>query len=195
MKTDTLNTLTDYLNKLGHGLVSDHGKTLMLLSGCWEALEGSDDQRTSADKLYRAEKLSWDGSILSFILERHGATVNGSSRAEVHHWEVNINTRNANILKKGVKQLYPMSPRMNFKMVAEGVANQILTGEQHENIQWRTDDYVVLNIGEVIPETNQQTTTYRRKRFRGELETIMSVHGWKRDDFGNKMGFIRPDTP
>jgi hypothetical protein len=38
----------------------------------------------------RAEELSWNPPILSFTIERHGATARGSSRAELHEWTVNL---------------------------------------------------------------------------------------------------------
>jgi hypothetical protein len=55
--------------------------------------------------LYRAEDVAWTPPFLTFTLERHGGTVNGSSRAELHHWEVNIETGVATIVKVGRRQL------------------------------------------------------------------------------------------
>ena len=83
-----------------------------------------------------------------------------------------------------------MARRMNIRAEAEVVVNQILSGEQHKNLQWRPNNYVILNISEIIPETYAQTTASRRKRFRAELESVMLTHGWKRQDHGNKMGFV-----
>ena len=191
-----INELIEKLNKLGHGPVPDSNKTevLNLLSGYWQYLKGSDNQKTLPYKLSRAENLSWDGSILSFVLERHGSTVNGSSRAELHHWDVNLVNNCANISKTGIRQIYPIAPRMDIKQKANEVAEQILSREQHENIEWRTANHVVLNISRIIPETNMKTTTDRRKRFRAELEKIMSNQGCDRKDFGSKMGFVLPDA-
>ncbi len=44
----------------------------------------------SALELAWDEDLRWSLPYYTFSLERHGATVNGSSRAEVHHWSVNV---------------------------------------------------------------------------------------------------------
>jgi hypothetical protein len=196
MGTNEINSLIDHLNKLDHGPISDSEKpvVLKLLSSCWPDLHGSDDQKTSEDKLCRAEELAWDGSILTFALERHGGTVNGSTRGALHYWEVDILSGRAEIVRRGVRQLSPMDHRMNTSAKAENVANQILSNEQHKNLQWRPNNYVVLNIGEIIPETNAQTTASRRKKFRAKLESVMLTHGWKRQDHGNKMGFIKPSS-
>lgn len=194
METDSLNELIDLLEELGPGLIVDSNKSkvLNLLTLCWQALPGSDDQNTHAHKLHRAEDLLWNKPKLSFTLERHGATVNGSSRAELHHWVVNLEAKCAEISRTNVRQLSPMSTRMDCKKIAEEVADRILNGEEHETIEWRMVNYAVLNIGKVIPETNQQTTANRRRRFREALEERMQLRGWIRKDLGNKMGFVRP---
>lgn len=75
-----------------------------------------------------------------------------------------------------------MASRMDIKTKANEVAEQILSREQHENIEWRTTNHVVLNISRIIPETNMKTTTDRRKRFRAALEKIMSDQGCGRED-------------
>ncbi len=136
METDKLNALTDHLNKLGYGSISnsDTFEVLNLLSSCWLDLQGSDDQKTDVSKLHRAESLSWDKPMLSFTIERHGGTVNGSSRAALHHWVVDLNTGCANISLTGVLQLTPMSPKMDIGAVAEKVANQILLGKPCKTI-------------------------------------------------------------
>lgn len=191
-----INALIEKLNTLGHGPVPSLNKTevLNLLSGCWQYLKGSDNQKTLPYKLSRAENLSWDGSILSFALERHGGTVNGSSRAELHNWVVDLVNNGATISKTGMRQIRSMAPRMDIKQKANEVAEQILSREHHENIEWRTADHVVLNINRIIPETNMKTTTDRRKRFRAELEKIMLNQGCDRKDFGSKMGFVLADA-
>jgi hypothetical protein len=196
MGKDKLNSLIDLLNKLGPGPISESNKdeVLALLSNCWMTLQGSGSHRTSVNKLHRAEKLSWDGSKLSFILERHGGTVNGSSRADLHYWEVDPVSKHADMIKEGRRQLYPMSPKMNVNAKAKEVADRILAGDEHETLQWKTADHVVVKIGNVIPETYQSTTTDRRRRFRAELERIMLSENWSLQNFGNKIGFTRPNT-
>lgn len=60
--------------------------------------------------LGRMEQVRWEPPVLSFIVERHGETVNGSTRAELQHWEVAVENRTARIVKTGQRQLKPMAP-------------------------------------------------------------------------------------
>ncbi len=187
--------LLEYLNQLPQGQIAqDHKQRVLdLLTNCWAGISGSEDQSTMADKLYRAEELSWSFPILSFKMERHGGTVNGSSRAELHHWEVDCVAENAAILRTGARQLKPMSKRLNTKELAQRVADAIVLGDATDDLNWYDDGaYAVVVIGNVIPMTNQQTTAFRRKRFRADLEEIMKAQGWARKDRGNVIGFLRP---
>ncbi len=187
--------LLTYLNQLPQGpIAQDHERRVIdLLTNCWEGISGSSDQSTTADKLYRAEELSWSSPVLSFKMERHGRTVNGSSRAELHHWAVNFVAATAAIVRRGHRQLEPMSERLNTKVLAQQVADAIVLGDATDDLNWYDDRaYAVVAIGKVIPMTYQQTTTARRKRFRADLEQIMKVRGWVRKDKGNVIGFLRP---
>lgn len=161
-----------------------------LLVNCWHSLYGSTDQSTTADKLYRAEQLVWEPQVLSFCLERHGGTVNGSSRAELHHWEVDLTSASASIIKIGRRQLTPMDKRMDTLAKAQETARVIQSKSDHESLIWTEPGvHVVVQISNVIPETNQQTTQNRRKKYRDHLERIMLEHGWIRADSGKKIGF------
>jgi hypothetical protein len=63
----------------------------------WSSLDGSSDQNTFANKLGRLEQFTWAPPLITFVLERHGGTVNGSSRADVHTGEVDLEYRQAKI--------------------------------------------------------------------------------------------------
>lgn len=161
-----------------------------LLCNCWSSLHGSTDQSTSADKIYRAENLAWSPPNLCFVLERHGGTVNGSSRAELHHWEVDVTSGVASIIKIGRRQLVPMAKRMDTLAKAQETAKLIYSRVEHPYIHWvEPGVYAVVNIGNVIPETNKQTTASRRKKYREQLEKEMLESGWVRNDQGNKVGY------
>jgi hypothetical protein len=170
-------------------------KILELLKDCWPWLKGSGEAKTFANKLFRAENLRWKRPILTFQLERHGGTVNGSSRAELHYWHVDLEQSTATINKTGRRQLEKMAPRMDTQLKAQEVAANILNERDHPSLSWENNrEYVVIAIGEIITETEvvPQTTQGRRRRFRGDLEEIMLEQGWIRKDKGNKMGFLRP---
>jgi hypothetical protein len=55
-----------------------------------DAKRGADETAMEGWKVSRAEELSWNPPILSFTIERHGATARGSSRAELHEWTVTL---------------------------------------------------------------------------------------------------------
>jgi len=161
------------------------------LEDAWSSLSGSLDKSTSADKLYRAENVAWTPPVLTFTLERHGGTVNGSSRAELHHWEVNTETGVAAIVKVGRRQLSPMDSRLNVAALARATRERIVVGEKHESLKWVDDTYVLVVIGNIIPTTYAQTTSGRRKRFRAALDKEMAEAGWQRADQGSRCGYKR----
>ncbi len=182
---------------LNESRISDDSrlKILELLETCWQFLKGSDEQSTFSSKIYRAEKLRWNPPILSFQLERHGATVNGSSRADLHSWEIDIDEGTAAIVKTGRHQLEKMASKMDVKAKAIEIAEEILNGRTHQAFSWDKDhDFVVITISQIIPETIPQTTQGRRKRFRVNLEEILQNQGWIRKNKGNKLGFLKIRT-
>jgi hypothetical protein len=195
---DSIGILRTFLKDLPSGETkllnkNDRANLKQLLENCWESLKGSDDQKTNATKIYRAENIFWNSPILSFVLERHGGTVNGSSRAFLHYWEVDVEQGTANIVKEGWRQLSPTSSRLDTNRLAKEVADIILQGGDDLTLDWSSGrDYVVINIGKIIPDEGVSGTTQnRRKRFNKHLEAIMVDHGWVRRNKGNKTGFVR----
>ena len=65
------------------------------------------------------EKVVWQPPNLNFVIERHGATVLGSSRAKRHKWEVNINNRTAICSEAGYRQLEPRQRGVNVRPMAK----------------------------------------------------------------------------
>ena len=194
--SNPISELHSFLKELPTGEIQDSDENrkdnLKLLASAWELLKGSSDQNTYSLKIGRAESFRWNPPILSFVMERHGGYAYGSSRANLHHWEVDVEQGTANIVKEGYRQLRPTSPRMDTESRAKEVANNILNGLDHPTLEWNSDrDYVVLKISKIIPQGFAQTTVNRRKRFNKQLEDIMVEHGWIRRNKGNKTGFFR----
>lgn len=189
-----MKSLQDLLSTIPPGHMSDGDclQVLAELSQCWESIPGSDVKSTTADKLRRAEEVCWTPPILSFSLERHGGTVLGSSRASLHYWEVDTEQPEARIVKTSARQLSPKAQVMDIEKMANEIATLILNGVDDRRVTWLEDrQRVQVNIGEVIPESNPQTTQGRRKRFRVVLASLMSEANWTRKDVGNKIGFQR----
>ena len=132
-----------------------------------------------AEKLWRIEEPSWAPPILEFSIERHGQTVNGSSRATVYRWSVNLETGEAGIIGEKRRQIYAMDKRLDVKPIAQSLADAIIAGKPDARIIINKDGSVRLKIGEIIPATYKETTAARRNRLRARLSTILDPHGWK----------------
>jgi hypothetical protein len=177
VKQAKLNPLKAYLNK--HADALDAKRVGLFLSDCWDALEGGTETNMRAEKLWRIEEPSWAPPILEFSIERHGQTVNGSSRATIYRWSVNLETHEAGIIGETHRQLYLMDKRLDVKPIAQSLADAIITGKPDARITISKEGSVRLKIGEIIPAACQQTTSARRKRLRAQLSTILAPHGWK----------------
>jgi hypothetical protein len=68
---------------------------------------------------------------------------------------------------------------LNVKPLVEKVVYEITNDIKDSTwLLWKSDGSVRVRIGEIIPETYQQTTIGRRKRFRKELMERMLEQGW-----------------
>jgi len=92
-----LKRLIQYLKSIQAGPVSDSTDLAKLLIESWDEFEGSDAEGMRAYKLGdgRTQNVSWNPPLLKFSIERHGGTVQGSSRAERHEWTIDIEARTA----------------------------------------------------------------------------------------------------
>lgn len=175
------NDLKTYLRGLPPGPVNDKPKLIELLTAAWESLEGMDSEKTYCWKLSRLETPIWDPPKLSFDLERHGGTVLGSTRAEVHHWEIDIERATKDVVSKSVRQVRATDKRLDVKSLAAEVASAIVSVHlQDSRIKWLADGKVQVNIGSLIPKTNTQTTAGRRRRFYKALDELLAEEGWVR---------------
>lgn len=187
---EALRDFTRSLPTSGELSAEERDELIRYLAASWDYLIGTSDQNTFSTKLDRAESISWNPPVLGFTLERHGGTVHGSSRAELHHWEVNLETGEAWIAGIGNRQIHTQAKRLDTRKLAQETARRIISGEDHPSLQWPAPGTrVVIAIAELIPETNRQTTAARRNRFRTELERLMNEAGWVGENKGNKTGF------
>lgn len=82
-----MNELITYLSSLAAGQAIDVSTLNCLLYSSWDEFSGSDAEGTTGYKVQgRMEKIAWEPPILSFQIERHGGTVLGSTRADLHTW-------------------------------------------------------------------------------------------------------------
>ncbi len=191
---DTLAQIQHYLATLKPGEVSynDVREVEALLSRCWDQLQGSGEGGMTAPKLRdRTEEMQWKPPMLSFNIERHGAMVNGSSRAEVQQWRIDLSRKIAELSAVRPRQKLPMDKRLDVKPLAAEIAAFINAGREDQRLKWHGEGCVRVATGKVIPTTNKQTTNSRRKRFAAELESVLAPSGWHRKRSGTHLVFER----
>lgn len=178
-----MNELKEHLAALDPGPVDTPAGLEPLLAACWDSFEGSDEGGMEGSKLLgRMEQVVWTPPVLGFMIERHGGTVCGSTRAGLQHWAVNFDTKTATITKTGHRQLKPPSPRISVKSVVQEVALAILE-ERHDDRQHRqADGSIKVGARAEYPDDSgyKQTVAGRRKRLIQEIERLLAGRGWVR---------------
>ncbi|MCA9251047.1 MAG: hypothetical protein KDA54_07920 [Phycisphaerales bacterium] len=175
--------LRDYLNKHENGHVKEPRKVEQLLATHWDEFDGDPGAMSPEKLIGRTEDLTWTSPILTFSIERHGATVMGSSRAEIHSWELNLETGVRSFYVSGQRVVRAIAPRLNVKPIAEEIARFIDDRAEDERLKWQEDGRVRVRIGKIIPLnglTNKQTVAGRRKRFWTHLDELLAEN-WTRN--------------
>jgi hypothetical protein len=172
--------LASLLNKTEPGEVANTTKLEKALSAAWDDLAGAGDGGMDCWKLLgRMEKVIWQPPFLSFVIERHGGTVSGSTRAELQHWAVNLDTMTAEITKTGHRQLYPMKKRVKVEPIKDEIVKKILAGEDDPRLKWRGKAVHVV-LSRVFPNEAgaKRTIEGGRKRLREGVKMELIGHGW-----------------
>ncbi|QEL17839.1 hypothetical protein PX52LOC_04850 [Limnoglobus roseus] len=151
------------------------------LAQVWDALAGDDGGMLGRKLHGRMEAVVWNPPVLTFRIERHGATVLKSSRAEVQEWTVDLEQRTKSVGVVGRRQLQPPQPRMNVMPVAEELASAILGGRQDPRLKWDGAGRVRLLMNTVLPTGSavKETLAGRRKRLREAVAALLGAAGWK----------------
>jgi hypothetical protein len=176
---------------------------LRRLKEAWPGLKGSSDTSMHSDKLYRAEELRWEPPVLSFRIERHGATVLGSTRAEVQHWRVDLQYSVASCGTESFRQIEQRARGLDVKPIVKHVLEVVAEGSastaelvQNGTILWQSDSVVVVRHGALVPGSGfARTVAGRRKRFRQALAERMALLGWRLARVRTSMVFERSSTP
>jgi len=175
--------LNDYLASLNSGKISNSTELEDVLAECWDEFDGSDANKMAGYKLHgRMENIDWNPPVLSFIIERHGGTVQGSSRAEVFEWNINIDDKKAICGNVGNRQLKPMQPKLDVLPMAQEVVQLIIVRQIDERLIWKEDGSVRIQIGKILPEDSaaKRTIAGRRKRFRKIVDELLANAGWQK---------------
>ncbi len=177
-----MDDLVKYLENQKPGEIVDTRNLESLLRVYWEELDCSSENGMTGNKLLeRMVDVFWEPPILTFSIERHGGYKQGSTRAEIQTWEVNINQKSAKCIKLGHKQLKPVQQRLDIKGLAGEIADFIINKEKDERLEWISEASVRVLIGKIIPPdlSFKPTLAGRRIRFRQELKKLLENQGWK----------------
>jgi hypothetical protein len=181
VNTSDVASLREYLARLPPGEVDQAGEVERLLAACWDAFEGGDAEGMEGTKLHRRTKrVRWTPPILSFAIERHGGTVRGSSRAELHEWELNIDRQKAALVRRGHRQLHPNQPHLDVERIADEVAGLIAGQRPNPWLKWYPDGRVQVLAGVILPDGSavSQTLRGRRQRLRQAIRARLERAGW-----------------
>jgi hypothetical protein len=173
--------LRSLMNQYPQGSINYTPEVEHVLASCWDMLDGSADGGMQGNKLKgRMENAVWNPPILEFDRERHGATVNGSIYAGVQHWAVNLETAEASFESEKRRQVGTKDQPMKVGPLVDEMCSAIVGQARDPRLKWNGKQKVRILIEPVIPATNQQTTSARRKRFWNALEEKIKPHGWIR---------------
>jgi hypothetical protein len=181
MDTASMMRLKGYLAGTGVGSVPDVASVEGLLAECWDSFGGSDEAGMEGSKLLgRMEDVRWQPPILSFIIERHGGTVCGSTRAELHHWEVDLDKGSARIVKVSHRQLVTMAPRLSIRALAAEIAEAVLGGWPNQHVRREDDGSIRVLLSKIFPAGSgfQRTVASRRKRLIQYVSEKLAEQGW-----------------
>ena len=124
MEHSNLRQLEEWLRQFEDGYVFNQAEVSRIadnLAGCWRRIEGYDSEEMTANKLGRIEKAEWHPPVLVFVIERHGGTALGSTRAVLQSWLVNVREgRVEDVRQAGYRQLRPRAPAFRVEPVADG---------------------------------------------------------------------------
>ena len=192
---DPMRSLLEFLATLKAGSVPAEtvGELETLLAECWPLLAGGGDHGMTGEKLRgRMEKVRWESPEITFEIERHGGTVMGSSRAEVHQYAVDVRAGVARSGAGRTRQLTPMQPRLDVKALVAEIVELVAAGKYDSRLRWMPDRHVEVLVGRILPSGSavKQTLAGRRKRFGMLLAEQMGRHGWAKLQ-GSRHIFLR----
>lgn len=174
--------LTSFLNSQPPGPVANEEQLETLLVSAWDELGNSADGGMESHKLRgRMENLAWNPPILSFQIERHGGTANGSIYAEMQLWDVDCEKGVATYDKFNSRrrQVAAKSRPLKVAPVAKEIADSIRRGVADNRVKWLSSSEAKVLISEVVPDGGaQQTVSGRRKRFYTALQHELAEAGW-----------------
>jgi len=192
MTSESLLQLQKAFQSIKDGPVGDQDIE-QLLKQAWDSMDGITETKLLAWKLNRMESLEKRDGMLYFDIERHGGTVNGSTRGIVYTWEVDVVHGTASIIRERNRQLYNADKRLDVTPIAQELAQRILDKQDHQYLRWNAEKTsCTILVGAAIPMTNRQTTSGRRERLRAAINGLLRPEGMEvsarnKVDFSGKL--------
>jgi hypothetical protein len=139
--------LREYLSTVQPGPITEVTTLQSLLADSWSELSVDFQVGMQPDKLYRPiESCVWEPPLLTFIVERHGGTVSGSSRADLQEWTINVNTCIAECAVVGHRQIRKMQPRLDVQPLVNEIAEFILERRPDPRLKCYPDGRVAIRM-------------------------------------------------
>ena len=185
----SIEALRSYLISQPVGKLESEEQLQNLLIRAWDELDGGADGGMQSHKLKnRIENPTWQPPILSFRIERHGGTVNGSIFAEVQLWEIDCERGTASYdqFKSRRRQVGRRRAGLKVAPLAIEIAKLIKAGTADARLKWISPTEAKVIISTIIPDNCcEATLSGRRKRFYEALQTELADTGWDK----------RPNSP
>lgn len=191
---DAMERLRQFLEKLATGLITEDQQPDLLsaLYHAWDKIEGGAAGSMTKDKVDRAKSIEWKPPMLSFVIERHGAFVRGSNRAELVGWNVDVSIGKATNYLHGHRELRPKDKKLDVKELVSRIVALLSSEQACEALTRKGDSEIEIHVGALIPDEGpKQTAAGRRKRFRTELIKVMGMHGWVVKENSRPYLFVR----
>lgn len=181
-RTPAFDELHRHCAALPPGPVADVPTLRRLLADAWNSFVSDDGGMEPYKLLNRMEAVTWNSPILSFRIERHGGTALGSSRAEMQHWELDLEKMAAILTKTGHRQLRPMVKRIYMKPLVVRILDAVRSSKEDDVVCWYDDGRVFVKTTTIFPTGSavRMTLEGRRKRLRDAVAGVLMKEGWER---------------
>jgi len=173
--------LMTYLEQTSEGEIINIAELEELLAECWDEFTGDYGGMEPQKLLGRMEDVLWRPPILGFVIERHGGTVMGSSRAELQHWTVDVEHKTVTMDVEGYRQIIPRAAILDVNPIAEEIVQLVLKRAKDDRLKWSRKGHVQVLIGKILPEFSayKRTLVVRRSRLSSAISKNLIAHGWR----------------
>jgi hypothetical protein len=175
--------LLAYLKKTPEGEIADTAELEELLAECWDEFVGDYGGMEPYKLFGRMEDVSWSYPILEFVIERHGGTAMGSSRAELQYWTLDVEHKTRSMYIEGYRQVEPRAAPVDVKPIADELVRLITAGSKDPRLQWSAAGHVRILTGKILPTESavKQTLEGRRRRLNNAIAERLLPLGWQQE--------------